>query len=147
MRAVLSGLRQQDSASVQGEGPEPRVSGGTIHQDSSGFTELVALLNTLTTDLEPIENLRKDLSDVVSELNSALSEVDEVAKSLRMSAIRIRSEVDKVKEAAFQRVPEARLPKPQKASELLSRISAAEQDLLRQHFLTQGALALSLSAA
>ena len=106
-----------------------------------GLPELVALLNTLTTDLEPIENLRKDLSDVVSELNSALSEVDEVAKSLRMSAIRIRSEVDKVRETALQRVPEARLPKPQKASELLSRISAAEQDLLRQHFLTQGALA------
>ena len=107
-----------------------------------GLPELVALLNTLTTDLEPIENLRKDLSDVVSELNSALSEVDEVAKSLRMSTIRIRSEVDKVREAAFQRVPEARLPKPvQKASELLGRISAAEQDLLRQHFLTQGALA------
>ena len=106
-----------------------------------GLPELVALLSTLTTDLEPIENLRKDLSDVVSELNSALSEVEEVAKSLRMSSIRIRSEVDKVREAAFQRVPEARLPKPQKASELLSRISAAEQDLLRQHFLTQGALA------
>ena len=104
--------------------------------------ELVALLNTLTTDLEPIENLRKDLSDVVSDLNSALSEVDEVAKSLRMSTIRIRSEVDKLKEAAFQKVPEARLPKPvQKASELLSRVSPAEQDLLRQHFQTQGALA------
>ena len=63
-----------------------------------GYPELVALLNTLTTDLEPIE----DLSDVVSELNSALSEVDEVAKSLRMSAIRIRSEVEKVREAAFK---------------------------------------------
>ena len=103
-----------------------------------GYPELVALLNTLSTDLEPIENLRKDLKDVVSELTSALSEVDEVANSLRMSTMRIRSEVEKVKEAAFQRVPEARLPKPQ---DLLSRISAAEQDLLRQPFLTQGALA------
>ena len=103
--------------------------------------ELVALLNTLSADLEPIENLRKDLGDVVSELASALSEVDEVANSLRMSTMRIRSEVDKLREAALQRVPEARLPKPQKASELLSRISAAEQELLRQHFRTQGALA------
>ena len=106
-----------------------------------GYPELVALLNTLSTDLEPIENLRKDLKDVVSELTSALSEVDEVANSLRMSTMRIRSEVETVREAALQRVPEARLPKPQMASQLLSRISAAEQDLLRQHFLTQGALA------
>ena len=48
-----------------------------------GYPELVALLNTLSTDLEPIENLRKDLKDVVSELTSALSEVDEVANSLQ----------------------------------------------------------------
>ena len=101
--------------------------------------ELVALLNTLSTDLEPIDNLRKELGDVVSELASALSEVDEVANSLRTSTMRIRSEVETVREAALQRVPEARLPKPQK--ELLSRISAAEQELLRQHFRTQGALA------
>ena len=53
-----------------------------------GLRELVALLNALTTDLEPIENLR---NDVLKELNSALSEVDEVVKSLTRFGLRSSS--------------------------------------------------------
>ena len=112
------------------------------------YPELVPLMNALMNDLEPIENLRNDLSDVLKELNSALSEVEEVATSLRINTSRIRAEVDLLQAAAFEWVPEARLPKPvQQLPELLRRISPAEQDLLRQHLQTgqppSGSLGLS----
>ena len=57
-----------------------------------------------------------------------------LGKSLRINTSRIRAEVDLLKAAAFERVPEARLPEPvqQQPLELLRRISPAEQDLLRQ---------------